>query len=395
MRKIKPRLKIFSILLPNFYEGDHEKYLWAWTGNGLDYFRHLKNHFKDKPDETIVNVPCRPIRVRPQRAFIVPALAFTLGRLLHFNQFILFYFGAFCNLLVNSSIIYLGLRKNKFFNSSIIASVAFFPNALFLLASISYDSILIALFFTITNYAITFYNTHNKWDLLILAILSLVIFPIKTVYFLAIALLPLFYLFRKNKTLKRNLILITLGFICLYILSIIVINTFNITFFKNHGQSFNRNDILSYSAFEALTHPIKSLTMILNTFFEGQLNSVIDFFMVKREEGASLIFQTISILFFIILSFSLDDNSFEFSLSSLIVLILTGLLICLVAITWTAEGDSIIIGLQMRYFIPILPLFYFAIAPITTKIYKINSKNCFTFLLLFDFFYFIDKVITL
>lgn len=393
---VLPKRECDLNLLPDYYPDEYSLYNHNWShGNFRNYYLHLAKNIFNTDGMNIVDSFADKVTIKPQRAFFFSSLAITLGRLLNFNQFLLYYFGAFVNFFIGILLIYFSCKKNKFLDNNIILILSLFPVVLLELGSYSYDSLLISVAFAVINYSIHYFYSENKSkkDLFILIALSLFLFPIKTIYF-PISLLYIFMLIWSK--IKRfypkflpHAILIILG--CYGILYLITLIP-GIPFIHNQGTNYLDISSQNYSISTIIRNPFIIFKIIINSFLsESYTNSINDFFFFEPKNNYMLPF-LLKIYLILFFSLFLLKNRQINLLKVPIILCFTvvTLFIYIVCITWTKVGDSVAWGFQARYLIPALPLLFYSTEKIIPERFTVKYSTVMNYTLILTYFYLVD-----
>lgn len=392
---VLPKRECDLNLLPDYYPDEYSIHSHAWNGIFAEYYLHFAKNIFNTDGMNVVDSFADKVTIKPQRAFLFSALAITFGRLLNFNQFLLYYFGAFVNFFIGIFLIYFSCKKNKFLDNNIILILSLFPVVLLELGSYSYDSLLISVAFAVINYSIYYFYSENKSkkDLFILIALCLFLFPIKTIYF-PISLLYIFMLIWSK--IKRfypkylpHTILILLG--CYGILYLITLIP-GVPFIHNQGTNYIDTSCQNYSIAYIIQNPIFLFKIIINSFLsESYTNSIHDFFIfvAKTTEFLPIMKQLYVILF---ISLFLIKNRIKnlFKIPNILVFVLVSIFIYIVCITWTAIGETTTWGFQARYLLPVLPLLFYSTEGLIPEQFTVRYSTVMNYTLILCYFYLID-----
>ncbi len=379
----------------NFIDKEHEHRIKISPHRYLAYLK--SNVFKNYSTE-LVSVKPYDSLIYPQRAFFLSALCISFVRILGLNQFFLYYFTCFVNLLCFSFVIRLGLKKNRDMADNAICCIALFPVVILELASFSYDAILFAFSFTVINYAIfIFISKERKYkDILMLIIFSLILFPIKTVYFPLTGLIILNLFFNSTYLKKRNKFLIFFGtFFVMYIVALLAANFLNLYFFTKRTMT---EVCYAYSMLDIIIRPLYFIKMLIyrvcDMYTPYSIDSFVGLFTLSDSLDDSIpkLLENAFVLMLVPLCCSEQKNK-VIAVSSLVVFLIVSCFICLVGVSWTPllQMDGHISGLQSRYFIPVLPLFCYSVSYFIPERFHIPIKNVFDYELILLLFYSIDR----
>ena len=397
---VLPKRECDLNLLPDYYPDEYSIHSHNWAeGNFRNYYIHLAKNIFNTDGMNVVDSFADKVTIKPQRAFFFSSLAITLGRLLNFNQFLLYYFGAFVNFFIGIFLIYFSCKKNKFLDNNIILILSLFPVVLLELGSYSYDSLLISVAFAVINYSIYYFYSENKSkkDLFILIALCLFLFPIKTIYF-PISLLYIFMLIWSK--IKRfypkylpHTILILLG--CYGILYLITLIP-GIPFIHNQGITSYSN-FPTYSIAQIIQHPINIIGAILTTVLSfsellNGLNPIEALFFVRIDTDTILPFLKYCFFVLIFYMFCLKNNNYtkKIALPCFIIFIFISISSIVVCMTWTEYGTLGAWGFQARYLIPALPLLFYSTEKFIPERFTVKYSTVMNYTLILTYFYLVD-----
>lgn len=396
---ILPKRECDLNLLPKYYPNEYFDHTNNWAnGNFGEYYLHFAKNIFNSDGMNVVDSFADKVTIKPQRAFFFSALAITFGRLLNFNQFFVYYFGAFVNFFIGIFLIYFSCKKNKFLDNNIILILSLFPVVLLELGSYSYDSLLISVAFAVINYSIYYFYSENKSkkDLFILIALCLFLFPIKTVYF-PISLLYIFMLIWSKirsfypKFLPQTILILLGCYGILYLITLIP----GVPFIHNQGVDPTSN-LQAYSIAQIIQNPIRIIYSFLNFIFTlDNLESFQSIFFVRYDKGVDFsIYKTL--IFFLISSLFLIKNRENFfkrkqvSLSFIFTFILVLIFSFIVCVTWSAELTVNIWGFQARYLLPVLPLLFYSTEGLIPEQFTVRYSTVMNYTLILCYFYLVD-----
>lgn len=383
-------------LLPGYYPDKYFSLYWAWLSTPKDYFKHFISNFNKKTNTELENSLADKV-VKPQRAYFFSAVAVTLARLLHLNQFTLYYFGAIINLLIAVFLIYFSSKKNIYLKNNVMIILAMFPIALLEFGSYSYDAILIATAFALINYSIYFFYSEKKQlkDFIIIIALCLFVFPIKTVYFPLSFYLLMTLFFQKYKNFfNKNKIWICLSLVALYVAAYFLSLLPQIKFLHSKYPSQINSGVFTFSIADVIQHPLYTIMLQINTFMESSHNQLTDFFFFASTWKYYLPFTKYLFYFLCLVLFFIEKNNVkEFTMPSVIVFSLVSIFIILVGMTWTPLNLKTMWGVQLRYFLPVLPCAFIAAEKLKSDKIAVKFSNAFNLTLILTFFSTIDLVL--
>lgn len=298
------------------------------------------------------------------------------------NCYSLLLAGRICNLLFYSIIMFFAIKISPFYKKT-MTLLALMPMSIFLVSSMSYDSVIIPCCFLLFSIVLKFRVERESitisW-LLIMCFLSLVLFNVKTVYsplLISLAFIPMERFGGLKNYLKAGLIIIACG------LSVYITN--NILLIAHiHGFTDPYRDVMMTQRAFLLDNPLRFFKTILYT-----IN------MLKQQYAVSFI-GNLGKLSFSLPSLILLNYGFILVISAIIEgtkcsifnvwhklgFVIIFILIIYVSFagiytTWTAiqqgPGGSWVDGIQGRYFIP---FFIFVPLLISHKpLIKMNNIN--------------------
>ena len=325
-----------------------------------DYvLQKLGNDTSSKTNVVIVRIPTTavysPIQYLPQITGVI------LARNIYDNAMFMAYIGRIINMLVSICILYIAIKKMPFGKVGLLVSMCL-PIAVEDFTSLSADALTISICYLFIAYVlnIVFNKTKqiDKKDIAILLISSVVLALCKIVYLPIVGIIIL--LSRdKFKTKKSQIISIVSILAVSTIANLIwlkIANTY-LELFKD-GRSNIQLGIL-------FQNPINYLQRVLYTinYYIGDYTNSLFGIELGWNEFAKM--NTLLPLSFLTLFLfvNLYDNTLKVKLTKyqniiigLIILAVVVLIFTSLYIQWNDPQNSVIIGLQGRYFIPIIPL---------------------------------------
>jgi len=291
--------------------------------------------------------------------YIISAFAIKIGEFLNLAPLILMYLARFGNLIFWIFLVFVAIRITPI-HKWVFLTLALMPMTIFEAASISADSLTIALSFLIIAYILKLAMDTSKFtakNFFILFIVGLLIASTKSIYIL----LLFFFLIiptSKFKNYKMKYGVFFGIFIPIGLLSgfwILLYNGLYVPIFPTwsiFGQ-------ISY----VIHYPMTYLIILLQTFTDFGMAYLVMFvadlghFAVNLSTILSLIY-----IFVLIFVAAIDKERLQFDLkqkmNGFVIFIVTIFVIMTFEyLTWNPVGYNIILGVQGRYFIPIAPLF--------------------------------------
>ena len=352
----------------NYYPVDH-----TIIKSPESFLLHMVKNFSFNPDTTLVQTPIYKTIVSPRIEYLPQTILMSLIRLLGGNQFVMYFVMLFGNYCLSIALIYFSIKKLKhcdYFKYTFFIISLSFP-ILYILFSVSYDSILLSLsFLAVAN---TLYNFFTKKltqkDYFSSIIIALLLFPIKSVYFplSILLLLSLYFKSFPNIPILKKIYYLIAFIIISFILFLIFIFSIDIGLFTNS---------LVYSLKNLLSQPFSSLNILLSSIFYGT-----DWFSIYTslylELDNSNLFQFLSNFLLLFPVFYGTKHILEKYQMSLILLtyFVMFIILFLVSFSWTNITFIELWGLQSRYFFPISILLYVFLQSISSIKIKLSEKN--------------------
>lgn len=313
-----------------------------------------------------------PVETTPL-AYLPQALGIVLGRLLGFGGLGLLYLGRFGNLLFFTAASWYAMKRLPF-GKEVLFGVALLPMTLHLAASFSYDAIILCLSFVFT--AVTLQLTYGagdvrKRDVALMAAVMGVLGPCKMIYGVLLGLCLLVPVKKFGN--RRNWVLSAAAVLGVYAAAMVLVNSQTIVQYAAETESFVGWAGESGYTFEWVVHnPIKTLRIFYNTLLEkgdyyhltmmgnwlGNLDQVLDvpyllilamtfvlFFLAMKKPGGETVYLT----------------GGRRAWTLFLCAACAGAAMLSMFIAWTPASSKIVMGVQGRYFLPILPVFLMAL----------------------------------
>ncbi|AEG17345.1 DUF2142 domain-containing protein [Methanobacterium paludis] len=316
----------------------------------------LNNNFKSS-----ANIEIFAIVAYPPVPYLASALGMDLGKLFNLSPLFLLYIGRLMNLILWLLLIYLAIKVTPV-HKWVLLLLSLMPMTIFQGASLSADSFTIAISFLVIAIFLKFAldaskKVVTKKDIFILFTLVLMLTLSKPFYFL---LIFLFFLIPSHKFGNRKKMFLIFSLI---FLSIAVIEA--LWYLTTHGLYVPENSntsirgqmsfILSNPAVfpHVMEHTLWKYSYLYLTESVGHLGWSI--FLPQW-----LVYVYVVVLISVSL---LDKNEIVISLKQKLVSLITLFAIVLMIfaleyIAWTPIGQSMVGGVQGRYFVPIAPLIF-------------------------------------
>ncbi len=303
--------------------------------------------------------------------YIPAAIIFLLVRILNVNIIWGIYIAKLFNFIIFLMAGYYCIKKIPF-GKYVIFTCLFLPMLLQQAVSLSADALINIISLVYITYTISLIFQKEDFNLkqkIIYIVLAIMVALAKMAYIPLIGL-GFIFIFRKNMTKKDKILLVGLiTILCLLIVIISYLYSSNLQppeIFENYYKEENVNgaEQIKY----IVSNPISfAKTLIRCIVANGG-------YYLYTMVGSNLgwlninINQLIIISFIIILAFStiIENNELAFSKKQKlwnICIVIANILLVITALylTWTGVGLNTILGVQGRYFLPILPLFLLTI----------------------------------
>lgn len=306
------------------------------------------------------------------------ALGITVARLLNLGPYYLLYLGRLCNLLVFVAAAWWAYRITPI-GKNVLATVSLLPMTLHLAASYSYDAGILALAFLDTALILRAIRREGPIrlpELLSVGVTSCLLAPCKVVYY-PLVLLVVFIPGRRFAS-RRHEVLIKASFIVLPLVVLLGLRLENLVDISGMTDTSDvvgpvRGDEagLHYTLGDVLSNPVKFILMYLRTFDVMGTNYLFNIvgtaLACLQQNIVAPYFYGVALMAILLLSSfkSIDDGEcmgIPFRMCSVAVFI-----VCVLAVMasmlldWTSVTDTVINGVQGRYFLPLLPLLLVAL----------------------------------
>lgn len=364
--------------IPKFVEAFANKYTHSVHKQGIKY--DGVNYFSDiylgckyygLEETELINVNYTNTRYLGVLAYIPSTIVMFVLKHIGFSPMLLVIFSRFIDLFIVLVLAYVAINITPKFKK-IFFIVCLFPIFLQQSAAINQDyltnisCILFVAYVLKCKYRESVVKTK---DMIMFLILGLLIAFCKFGYFpvaLCIFLIP-----NDKFRSKREAILFKFG---IFLLTTLVSYIIGIYMVPSTDNSLNKVSI-SY----ILHNPITAIKTFANTALirlqSDLLTSLFDGFLYSTVTNKQTL-NTIIILCYLLLIFAYDENDGKLTKKSRILLILISVIligiIYVAAYSWNEIGVNVIVGIQSRYFIPVVLILYMAIS---SSIIKLKSKN--------------------
>ena len=329
--------------------------------------------------------------------YVPQAIGIAIARIFTDKPLIMAYAGRIFNILFSMFILYKAIKLMPF-GKKIFLTLSYIPIAIEGFSSLSPDAMTISMSFLYIAYILNLAFNENKKvgkkEKITLTILSIIVALCKIVYLPLVLLLFIipkekFCKDTENKQLPKSKKIFDkqnkTKFINIVIIAgvAVIINLLWLGFTSRYLANFREGDS-KYQVILFFKNPINYIGKLIYTvnlngtsYLTSMLGEALGWGELVR-----LKFIVPSAMFILILIEIITDDTLrnKFSLSQKFVLIATLLIIVLLIFTslyvqWTTVGSESILGVQGRYFIPILPILMLLIGDVIKIKSSYNSDN--------------------
>jgi uncharacterized membrane protein len=317
----------------------------------------------------------------PFYSYLFSALGILIAKLLNLTSIWALYLSRIANLMLYGAVAYFMIKIIPKFKLPLLV-ISTMPLCISQASSSSYDAFILTFTLIILTYFIKMYlGEVNRKNLAIFFISVLLISLIKQPYII-LGLLALIIPYNDDKLKKYSLIAIVVMFI-LTVLSVgsLFTSLFTTTVVQTHNTS-----TVSNISFVGQTRYVLSNPLVIFALIKDMIFSIPNLFLLKANffhytgyKGIKLV-NALYILFF--LGFSLfykldiELKKKERGILALIFLIVYVGIYAIFYLTWSPVGSNSILGVQLRYFLPVIALVPLIFSP---KYKKIEGKEIYIF----------------
>ncbi len=330
------------------------------------------NVLKPAKNTGMVNVEKECIEAKRTVFFIPHILGAIFFRALNVNQYILYYGTCFFSLMWCALIVAAALFKTKCKNI-LILFLALNPALLQQMCHFTYDGTIYTLALSFVLYFASYYKTGKKSDLALSTLCWILLYPAKSHLYVPLGLVYLL-LFKKQLRAfysKKRLFYFSLASLAAAAVFVSVHNLGEPAFHMRGNEIATKIVFLRTRAF-AFSHPLTTLFMALTTIFDSAQHYLL------QGLGITLGVRNLTINMFLVLAYvtmlyfvTSDSSNFELGKQERIAFLFAACFIVLAVIVgmYVSHGDNghSITGIQGRYFIPTLPLFFIAFSSLRRK----------------------------
>jgi uncharacterized membrane protein len=333
-------------------------------------YHYLSDTMLEKIDDSsLVPVDAQLVKTTPY-VYFPAAIGITIGRMMGLGSAAVFFMGRFANLIAFALAGFLSIRKIPF-GKMVLFVVALLPMTMQQISSYSYDAVVFGLAFLFISYCLhaAFDEEELKRrDIVILSILGVFIAPAKAVY---VCLILLVFLIPKERfsplkmrgNKKAKSIALVLG------ASGISFMAFNITniimnYLKADQSVLSYGEVPGFTVSYLFSHLGKFFLIVRRTlfyelsyYFESMLGKYLGW--LNLEITGLLIYSFFALL--ILAAIKEDREKVHLTgKNKVLITFIVGSVFALVCaamlLSFTPITAGIIVGVQGRYFLPVLPL---------------------------------------
>ncbi len=332
--------------------------------------------------------------------YLPQAIGISVARILNIDTISLLFIGRFFNLLFFAILISISIYIVPYYKY-LLSAIAILPMSLHIAASFSYDAGILAIITLFITYILKLVYSKkciNFKDIALLSICIAIFAPCKLVYspfIFLIFLLP----FKSFKNIGLYILSLIFIFI-VFILSMYMVN-YNII----HSYAVEASANLPYAAVEKYTliYLLKRPREFISLYYMTILDKLEFYHMsmlgaylgtTKFENNFGTPYIIIFILTNFLLILALDSKESEkfilakknLMLISSVIFMSIFLIFLSMLIAWTPMSSQVILGIQGRYFLPILFLALFSLKNIPIKINYAMKKEIFIYIYFFNIY---------
>lgn len=332
----------------------------------IDTFYNFKI-FATEEEQELKEVEILFVHTSPFYVYIPQALGLTLGRLLHLSSTLTYYIARFFNLAFYLVLLFLAVRKIPF-GKTALAIIGIYPIVLQQAASLSSDSFINAMAFLLIASVLDMIYSKREikaGEIIAFLVLSLMLAPCKLVYFA----IPFMALLIPKENIKSK----PLRLLAKYaapVLSVVALVILEFNSLANHldtqssGTAFS--DTPTYTIHYIFTNTKDFILLMLRTLYENfhyYLTSMISSPLGSLQIGVSgailVIYVILTLMGLMPVRGKTDGIHVRETHKLWASLIFAGtafLVILSMFSAWTPSDSPVVLGVQGRYFLPILPL---------------------------------------
>lgn len=317
----------------------------------------------------------------PFYSYLLSALGILIAKLLNLTAIWALYLSRMANLIFYGAVAYFMIKIIPKFKLPLLV-IATMPLCISQVSSISYDAFILTFTMIIITYFIKMYCGEIHEKNLAIFIISLILISLIKPPYIMLGFLLLIVPFDDKRLKKYGLIAVLLAAVVIILSSSsFFMSLFTASTVTSQNPSVPQNVSSSGQISFILSNPSIILSLIRNTLFSIPNLFVLksNFFHYTGYKGIKLV-NLIYVLFFIGFSLfyklDIELEKKERAILALIFLITYFGIYAIFYITWSPVGSATVLGVQARYFIPVIALLPLII---NLKNKKIENKEIYIF----------------
>lgn len=308
----------------------------------------------------------------PGVLYLISGIAVAVGRLLHMNPVGLLLFGSAVNMVLFVLCAYYSIRRAPFAKLAFF-TVALLPMTLQQTSSYSYDNLILAAALVVTSQALAHQEgmfVLRRWEWALYGVASFVLVIAKGGAYVLLIFLPVLLALRREKITKKRVLLFA-GF-CVLVVLLLMRNGLYHLFVPSEpdaavaggesGYYIERLDAYAYSLADYLRAPMLLLTTVARTvigsgsdLIEGMVGNGLGWLAIGIP--SVVVYGFIGVLLLGVVPEKGETCGFlGWQRLALVLVALSGIGASAMAMLlyWTPKDYGSIVGLQGRYFLPVL-----------------------------------------
>lgn len=329
---------------------------------------------KDRFQTNQVHVSRAPLTLG-SFGYFPQVVGLSLGRILGLNGIQIGILGRLFALLFFAALISYSIQIIPACFQKVLFTISILPMTLQQVCSYNYDSVLFTACFFLFAYLLYLIYDKKKIDKLDIFLVTLASIVVATIKFVYLPILGLgLWIPREKFKYKHGKILVILLLVILSLGSYVVLMKCNHVFWSVYDS--NTSSLIDYHTFtmgQILSHPIKELGILIATFQKFTADYIQQMISgplgwLEMNVPALQLSGFLGMLFFSMYTIqkqSIKDRNIKIC-SGLFALLMILVIELALQISWTPEDSHLIVGVQGRYFLPILPMILFVLKDLCT-----------------------------
>lgn len=334
----------------------------------IDRYDEINEDFELFTDNNeLTEIPFAIVNSSPFYVYIPQIIGITVGRLLHLGSVPTYYLARFLNIALYIALVIIAVKRIPFGKTALMI-MSVFPMSLQQAASVSSDPFINGMSFVVIALALELIYSKERItvkDVIPLIIASVILAPCKLVYF---ALPFMTLLIPKEKFDKKTVRIFSRYIVPLFSVGALVLLQFKnlVGYTDSEPEQTLVSDVPTYSFSFIFEKPVEFVMMFVRTlkinayyYVESMISSPLGWMQIHVSELITVIFCILVLLSLIPIKDKTDRFNVRYTdrlLSAIIIAGTASLVILSMFSAWTPSDFDIIIGVQGRYFLPVLPL---------------------------------------